>query len=50
MKFANNEVNTLVRFPLGHSKMARTKKKLEQLTTLSRNRNKTNVLILNESL
>ena len=49
MEFANNEVYTLVRVPLGHPKMARTKKS-EQLITLSRNRNKTDVLVLNESL
>ena len=49
MEFANNEVYTFVRVPLGHPKME-GQKKLEQLTTLSRNRKKTNVLILNESL
>ena len=50
MEFANNEVYTLVRVPLGHPKMARTQKKSEKLTSLSGNRNKSKVLILNESL
>ena len=50
MEIANIEVYTLARVPLGHPKIARIKKKSEQMITLSRNRNKTNVLILNESL